>query len=268
MRCSRTYLSTLVPLLVGTLLSGCVLDPAVLLGSMATAGQPSEQQISAQFDAQYKADMMAAMRKATCKQLTNDWPETKRSLLAASSAYQIRVDSQEQVIAEKQCLTSPGNEGQVAATAPAPVVSQPAAAVPPAVIRPVETPLPVAAAPSVSAKPGLEFCYLYLSSDDYKKIPDALSLVFQDASANVSAQSQMAAIKNFMLKVPTQQPGIWRDVDYRAEQCSTAAGVCFANGKSPKRSVLLRCFVSLAEANEAQAKDREADPTATTVTMP
>lgn len=118
----------------------------------------------------------------------------------------------------------------------------------------------------VTAAAQREFCYLYLSSDDYKKNPDVLSTVFSDPAANQSSQAQISVLKAFAAKVGQQQPGIWRDFNYRADQCYTSTGVCWAATGS-KQSMMLRCFDTHGEATAKRSADESADPTATTIAL-
>lgn len=132
----------------------------------------------------------------------------------------------------------------------------------------------LATAPAVASipvsPPQLEHCYVYLSSNGYEKNPDVLSPVFRDAQANSSAHSLVTLTKKFAQKVSAQQPGVWHDFEYKPEQCTPSVGVCSAAAQpllGPNQSVLLRCFASPAEANDALAADKVADPTATTISM-
>lgn len=117
----------------------------------------------------------------------------------------------------------------------------------------------------------LEFCYVYLMSNDYQKNPDALSTVFNDPSTNASSQQLIEITKKFVQKVAVQQPGVWQTFDYKRESCSPAVGVCSAwvdPFGGPRQSVMLRCFSSLSEANKEQSEDRLLDPTARIVIYP
>ena len=153
-------------------------------------------------------------------------------------------------------LAIPAGLSAPAAPAPAPAVAAVA-------------PQPVAAKPAAPAR--LEYCYQYLTSNDFEKHPDVLSPVFRDPAAGASAQSLVSTMQGFNRKVSQQQPGIWHDFDYKPQQCSAAAGVCFAAAQplfGPKQAITLRCFASSEEAESARSADQTADPGATTIAMP
>ena len=134
---------------------------------------------------------------------------------------------------------------------------------------------PAAASTVASVQPvaaaSREFCYQYLTSSDYDKNPDVLSPVFKDPNVNTSPQQQMTVLKRFADQVSRQQPGVWHPFSYKATQCNTGTGVCFAAAKpvfGPAQSIMLRCFASADEAQTKRSEDELADPTATTIAMP